>query len=66
MNIPPSSMSRANFVKGMHALSESTHAKFMKMIILEFPKFNGDGDPIYWIRQAEQFFCCHDWLMRIM
>lgn len=27
---------------------------------LEFPKYAGNVDPTYWIKQAKQFFNCHE------
>lgn len=27
---------------------------------LDFSKYSGESDPTYWIRQAEQFFHCHE------
>lgn len=41
-------------------VSEGTRSKFLKPIRLDFPKYLGEVDPTYWIRQAEQFFHCYE------
>lgn len=58
--VAPINHHKTNVAKGKQVVFEATHAKFMKMIRLDFLKYFGEGDPTYWIRQSEQFFYCHE------
>lgn len=40
MNYLHSKFPKTNFVEGMKELTASTHAKFMKLVRLDFPKYS--------------------------
>lgn len=50
---------RTNFSTRPPKLTANTHAKFIKSIRLEFPKYSSESEPVYWIRQVEHFFYCY-------
>lgn len=50
---------RTNFSTKPPKLTTNTHAKFIKSIRLEFPKYSSESEPVYWFRQAKHFFYCY-------
>lgn len=46
-----------HFGKGMRAMTEATHSKFLQQIRLKFPKFSNSEDPGFWLMEAERFLC---------
>lgn len=39
--------------RDFRVLSSQTHAKFMKQVKLDYPNFNGECDPAFWINQTK-------------